>query len=49
VPFREFFRLLDAKGYVGHCSYEAPNPAAWARDPEAVAREARDATLAVLA
>jgi sugar phosphate isomerase/epimerase len=48
VPFREFFRLIDAKGYTGHCSYEAPNPAAWARDPEAVAREARDATLAVL-
>jgi len=48
VPFRDFFRLIDAKGYVGHCSYEAPNPAAWARDPAAVAREARDATLAVL-
>jgi sugar phosphate isomerase/epimerase len=48
VPFRDFFRLVDEKGYTGHCSYEAPNPAAWARDPVAVAREARDATLAVL-
>lgn len=48
VPFREFFRLLDTKGYVGYCSYEAPNPAAWARDPETVAREALAATHAVL-
>jgi 2-keto-myo-inositol isomerase len=48
VPFREFFRLLDAKGYAGYCSYEAPNPAAWARDPETVAREALAATHAVL-
>lgn len=48
VPFREFFWLLADKGYVGHCSYEAPNPAAWARDPEAVAREALAATRAVL-
>jgi sugar phosphate isomerase/epimerase len=48
VPFRDFFRLIDEKGYTGHCSYEAPNPAAWARDPATVAREALDATLAVL-
>ena len=48
VPFRDFFQLLDAKGYVGYCSYEAPNPGAWARDPETVAREALDATRAVL-
>jgi 2-keto-myo-inositol isomerase len=48
VPFREFFRLLDDKGYAGYCSYEAPNPGAWARDPEAVAREALAATEAVL-
>ncbi|HEY7601822.1 MAG TPA: sugar phosphate isomerase/epimerase family protein [Methylomirabilota bacterium] len=48
VPFREFFQLVQAKGYTGHCSYEAPNPAAWARDPATVAREALDATLAIL-
>jgi 2-keto-myo-inositol isomerase len=48
VPFREFFRLVADTGYPGHCSYEAPNPAAWARDPEAVAREALSATRAVL-
>ena len=48
VPFREFFGLLADKGYTGYCSYEAPNPAAWARDPLTVAREALDATRAVL-
>jgi sugar phosphate isomerase/epimerase len=47
VPFREFFQLLDDTG-AGYCSYEAPNPAAWARDPETVAREALAATHAVL-
>ena len=49
VPFREFFQILADKGYTGYLSYEAPNPAAWARDPVEVAREARAATLAVLA
>ena len=48
VPFREFFRLIADSGYTGHCSYEAPNPAAWARDPETVAREALAATRALL-
>jgi sugar phosphate isomerase/epimerase len=48
VPFREFFRLLAAKGYGGYLSYEAPNPSAWVRDPEAVAREAAVATRALL-
>jgi len=48
VPFREFFALIQAKGYTSHLSYEAPNPAAWARDPETVAREALAATHAVL-
>ena len=37
----------SAKGYAGYCSYEAPNPAAWARDPADVAREALEATRAV--
>jgi len=43
VPFRNLFVWL-AKHYSGYLSYEAPNPAAWARDPEAVAREALTAT-----
>jgi len=44
VPFPAFFRILRDKGYTGYLSYEAPNPAAWARDPEDVAREALAAT-----
>jgi 4-hydroxyphenylpyruvate dioxygenase len=46
--FREFFALLAAKGYAGFASYEAPNERAWKRDPTEVAREAIDATRAVL-
>jgi sugar phosphate isomerase/epimerase len=48
VPFREFFALLAEKRYVGYLSYEAPNPATWARDPSEVAREALLATRALL-
>jgi len=48
VPFREIFRLLAKKGYAGYFSYEAPNPSAWARNPEEVAREALQATRALL-
>lgn len=48
VPFAEIFRLLEEKGYRGSLSYEAPNPSAWARNPEDVAREALAATRAVL-
>jgi 2-keto-myo-inositol isomerase len=44
VPFREIFTILAGKGSGDDLSYEAPNPAAWARDPEAVAREALEAT-----
>jgi sugar phosphate isomerase/epimerase len=40
--------LLAEKGYAGPLSYEAPNPAAWARDPAQVAREALEATRALL-
>jgi sugar phosphate isomerase/epimerase len=43
-PFCNFFGMLRDKGYQGCLSYEAPNPAAWARDPAAVAREAIEAT-----
>ena len=44
VRIREMFDRFAKKGYAGYLSYEAPNPAAWARDPSAVAREALDAT-----
>jgi sugar phosphate isomerase/epimerase len=43
-PFAEFFRIVREKGYPGYLSYEAPNPASWARDPETVVREALTAT-----
>jgi 4-hydroxyphenylpyruvate dioxygenase len=48
VPFKEIFGAISAKGYAGYLSYEAPNPAAWARPAGDVAREALAATLAVL-
>jgi sugar phosphate isomerase/epimerase len=48
VPFREFFALLRGKAYAGPMSYEAPNEAAWKRPPAEVAREALEATRAVL-
>src|SRR4029453_13390200 len=34
--FREFFALMASKGYAGFASYEAPNEAAWKRDPNDV-------------
>jgi len=40
VPFKEFFGVFARKGYRGYASYEAPNPQAWARPAEEVAREA---------
>ena len=48
VPFTEIFGRIAAKGYTGPLSYEAPNPAAWARPAAEVAREALAATRAVL-
>jgi 4-hydroxyphenylpyruvate dioxygenase len=48
VDFPGVFGLLEEKGYAGPLSYEGPNPAAWARDPTDVAREAIQATRAVL-
>ncbi|MGE3268933.1 MAG: sugar phosphate isomerase/epimerase family protein [Chloroflexota bacterium] len=45
VPFAAFRQVLDQKGYTGYYSYEAPNPAAWDRDPLAVAQEAHAASL----
>lgn len=49
VRWVEVFRLLAEKGYAGYLSYEAPNPAAWARPPVEVAREALQATRTFLA
>jgi 2-keto-myo-inositol isomerase len=48
VRWREVFELLAEKGYAGYLSYEAPNPAQWARPPLEVAQEALDATRALL-
>jgi len=48
VPFKDFFAAVRATGYAGFMSYEAPNPAAWARPPRDVATEALAATRAVL-
>ena len=48
VPFKEFFAAVVRKGYAGYASYEAPNPAAWKRPAEDVAREALAASRAVL-
>jgi len=48
VPFKEWFRAFAAKGYAGYLSYEAPDPAAWARPAADVAREALTATRAFL-
>src|SRR5262249_60643510 len=47
-PFKENFALLDRKGYRGFMSYEAPNPAAWARPADEVGREALERTRAQL-
>ena len=48
VPFREIVGRLSEKGYRGYLTYEAPNPAAWARNPEEVAQEALQATRTLL-
>jgi 2-keto-myo-inositol isomerase len=45
VPLADLFALLHERGYSGWLSYEAPNRSAWARAPEAVAREAYEAAL----
>ena len=49
VRWREVFELIAEKGYKGYLSYEAPNPDYWARPPLEVAREAVEATRALLA
>lgn len=48
VRWKEVFGLLAEKGYAGYMSYEAPNPEQWSRPATEVAREAVDATRALL-
>jgi sugar phosphate isomerase/epimerase len=47
VPFADIFRRLSGR-YDGYLSYEAPNPELWKLPPDRAAREALDATRAVL-
>lgn len=49
VRWKEVFQLLREKGYAGYLSYEAPNPEHWSSPPEAVARDAVEATRKLLA
>jgi sugar phosphate isomerase/epimerase len=49
VRWIEVLRLLAEKGYDGYLSYEAPNPAQWARPPVEVAREGAEAMRALVA
>jgi 2-keto-myo-inositol isomerase len=46
IDFAEVRRLLADKSYAGPLSYEAPNPAAWERDPTQVAQSALQASRA---
>ena len=48
VRWQDVFGLRAEKGYQGCISCEAPNPD-WARPPAEVAREATEATRALLA
>lgn len=49
VRWSDVLQSLAAKGYDGYLSYEAPNPAHWARPAIEVAREGVAATRSVLA
>jgi len=48
VQWQAVFDLLIEKGYAGYLSFEAPNPALWARPAADVAREAAEATRRLL-
>lgn len=48
VKWREIFGLLAEKRYTGYLSYEAPNPAQWARSPYDVASEGVELTRQLL-
>ena len=49
VRWTDLFQLLAAKNYAGYMSYEAPNPAQWARQAADVAVEGAQATRRALA
>jgi len=49
VNWTDLFQLLAAKNYSGYLSYEAPNPAHWARGAVDVAAEGAQATRHALA
>jgi sugar phosphate isomerase/epimerase len=49
VRWNEVLGLLQEKGFDGHLSYEAPNPALWERSPFEVAREGVEAMRALIA
>lgn len=49
IDFAEVRTLLAEKAYEGPLSYEAPNPAAWSRDPTEVAQDALRASRVHLA
>jgi sugar phosphate isomerase/epimerase len=49
VRWLEVFGLLKEKGFMGHLSYEAPNPEQWKRPPVEVCREGVEATRALIA
>src|SRR6185369_5251179 len=49
VGWTDLFRLLAEKGYDGWLSYEAPNPAHWARPAAETARQGAEAARRALA
>jgi 2-keto-myo-inositol isomerase len=49
VGWSDLFGLLAEKNYAGYLSYEAPNPAHWARPAAETAREGADAARRALA
>ncbi|MEW6453651.1 MAG: sugar phosphate isomerase/epimerase family protein [Pseudomonadota bacterium] len=48
VRWLEVIKLLKEKGFMGHLSYEAPNPEQWKRPPVEVCREGVELTRALI-
>lgn len=48
VQWKEIFELLHEKGYMGHMSFEAPNPVQWDRPPVEVCTEGVALTQALI-
>ena len=48
VRWPEVFKLLKEKGFMGHLSYEAPNPELWKRPPVELCREAVELTRSLI-